>query len=75
MNKKALSPITAVFWFVGFLVVWIFFASEKLRYWGLQAVSLNNLTGIEAFLYSNVNLIVMFMVFIFMIVIMYVGGE
>lgn len=75
MNKKALSPITIVFWYLTFLVVWFMFAGEKIRYWGLYAVEYNSLTGLEAFAYTNLNIIVLLMSFLFMLVIMAVGTD
>ena len=75
MNKKALSPITIIFWFITFIVVWFMFAGERLRYWGLYAVQTHGLSGVEAFLLSNLNFVVLLMVSLFVLAIMYFGSD
>ena len=75
MNKKAISPITVIFWYFTGFFVWAMFAAEKIRYWGIRTVELNNLTGIEAFAYSNMNLILFFMSLIFIVAVIYWVSE
>jgi len=51
-----------------FLFVWIMFASKELGAWGQRAIVAGNLTGIEAFGFGNLNLIVGFAFIIFIVI-------
>jgi hypothetical protein len=72
-NKQGVSPITVIFWYLGFIVVWIFYAGKVIKYWALEAVATNALTGIEAFLLTNINVLVFFISLVFMIAILAVS--
>ena len=68
-NKKAQTGILTVIFIVGtFLVVWIMFAGKELARWGNNAVIMNNLTGIEALGFQNLNLLVFFALLLFIFV-------
>jgi len=60
MNKKGTGPFTIMFIVIIFVIVWAMFLGGWLASWGQQAIILNNLTGIEAFVYANLNLLVGF---------------
>ena len=75
MNKKAITPITLFFWYIGFLIVWVMFAGAIIREQGQIAIVNNHLTGIEAMLFSNINLIVFIMSIIFLFSAMYISNN
>lgn len=57
MNKKAQAgPIALIFFVLIFIVLWFTFLGEWLNTVGQLTISLNNLTGIEAFFFANLNL-------------------
>jgi len=59
MNKKAVGPISMIFTVLVFVIVWVFLAG-----WisdaGEEAASNSNLTGVEAFVYMNLNMVIFF---------------
>ena len=68
LNKKGQ---TIIYWFFGiivFVIVWVMFLSDHLAEIGLAGVIANNLTGVEAFVLSNMNLIIGF--FLLLLVLM-----
>jgi hypothetical protein len=67
-NKKGQTIITVIFMAIVFLFVWIMFAGKELGRWGQQAIIMGNLTGVEAFGFANLNLIVGFAFLIFIVV-------
>lgn len=67
INKKGMSPVTIVGWYIVFMIVWIFWGAEQLSYYGTKIVTENALIGIEAFLYSNLNFIVLIVSVIFLL--------
>jgi hypothetical protein len=56
--KKAQGPITVIFYVITFALLFALVFSSWLSYWGNQAVEANHLTGIEALIFSNLNIIV-----------------
>jgi len=67
-NKNGQTIITVIFLAIGFLFVWIMFAGKELGRWGQLAIEAGNLTGIEAFGFANLNLIIGFAFIIFIVV-------
>lgn len=68
-NKKGQTGILTIIFIVGvFLFVWIMFAGKELARWGNNAVVMNNLTGIEALGFQNLNLVVFFGLVLFIFV-------
>lgn len=67
MDKKGATQITVVFWVIAFVIIWFMFAGKFLNIGVGMAIENNNLTGIEAFLLSNLNLIIFFCVLIFIV--------
>ena len=66
MNKRAISKISIVFFSLVFIILWALFFGPQLSIWGSVAVANGGYTGIEALLYSNLNLLVgvIFIIFI-----------
>lgn len=75
MDKKAFTPITLVFMLIIFAIVFFMWGASFLGYWSLSAVSTNNLTGIEAFLLSNMLLWFILILVIAILSYMYIGGN
>lgn len=75
MNKKAVTPITLVFWVIMFAIVFFMFGAQFLGYWSLYAVSVNGLTGVEAFLLSNMLLWFIIILIIGILAYAYIGGN
>lgn len=75
MNKKGnFTPITLVFWIIIFGVVFFMFGAKFLGENSILAVEQNNLTGIEAFLLSNMVLWFILIVVISILAYVYIGG-
>lgn len=71
--KKAQTTITLIFWVIVFLIVFIMFGAQFMGYWSTQAVTSNNLTGIEAFLLNN--LLLWFILIVLVFIIAYAWGN
>ena len=67
MDKKGIGKINIIFFSLVFLILWALFFGEQVSYWGHLVVVNGSLTGIEAFLYDNINLILAVVFFIFII--------
>lgn len=59
MNKKGVGPIGAVFLFLVFLVIWFVWLGGWVNDVGTIMVTQNNLVGIEAFFFSNLNFMIL----------------
>jgi len=76
MNKRGeFGPIGAVILFGLFILNWFIWLGSWISYTGRQAVINNNLTGFEAFAYSNLNLIVLLGMILGMLGFMYLGSR
>jgi hypothetical protein len=75
MNKKGQSIITIFFWVVVFFIVFAMFFGKWINDVGKSAVVNNSLTGFEAFVLSNLNVVIIIGVLIFILVYVYVGGR
>ena len=71
MSKAQISPISIIFYYIGFLIVWVLFAAQIIREQGQQMIVAGSLTGIEAMLAANLNLIIFIASLIFLIAGMY----
>jgi len=60
MNNTAQTPITFIFTILTFIIGWVLFGAKFLSDAGQQYIAVNQATGLEAFFYGNLNLIVMF---------------
>ena len=59
-SKGQTSVLNVIFSLIGFFILWALWLGEWLSNAGTDLVINNNLTGIEAFLASNLNLWVFF---------------
>ena len=60
MNKKAQGgPIAFIFFVLVFLILWFVWIGKWLAEVGQTAITEASLTGIEAFVYGNLNLFVL----------------
>lgn len=53
-NKRGQTIVTVLFLLITGLLIWVLALAPQLSYWGAQAAS--QTTGLEAFLWSNLNL-------------------
>jgi hypothetical protein len=74
MNKKAGNPITLFFWVISAIIVYAFVAAPWLTYHSQRIIAENTLGGFEAFLWGNINVIVIGIAFIFMVAYAVVGN-
>jgi hypothetical protein len=74
-NKKGLGKISIIFFSLVFVILWALFFAAQLSFWGHQAVINGNLSGIEAFFYDNINLVVGVIFSIFILAVASFYGE
>ena len=75
MNKSAQAgPLAMIFLIFIFLINWALWLGEWLSVVGQNMVEVNHITGLEAFFYSNLNMIVLLGVIFGMMAFMYFGG-
>lgn len=59
MNKKAQTgPIGMIFLVILFLINWFIWLADFIKDVGQDAITKNNITGVEAFFFSNLNFII-----------------
>lgn len=75
MNRRAISKISVIFFSLVFLILWALFFANQLTTWGQVAIVNGNLSGIEAFFYGNLNLVVGVLFFIFILAFAIYGGD
>lgn len=73
-SKKAVGPIGAIMLFLVFIIIWFVFLGQWLGNIGRAIVSQNGLVGLEAFFFSNLNLLVMICLLLGMLAWTYFGG-
>ena len=73
MNKKADTVFTVIFYMILAGLVIFMFAGKWLADNSLKAVEINNLTGVEAFLLSNMPFIVVIIMMLGFLGWMYLG--
>lgn len=74
MNKKAEGPIGFIFFVILFLINWALWFGEFLTGIGQRAITENNLTGIEAFMWANLNMWVFLVMILGIMAYLYLGG-
>ena len=58
-NKQGQGGILGYFFVLGvFILIWALFLASFFNTFGQQAITANNLTGLEAFIWGNLNLFV-----------------
>jgi hypothetical protein len=75
LDKKGIGKISIMFYSLIFIILWALFFGEQVAYWGHLVVVNGGLSGIEAFLYNNVNLILAVVFFIFILAVGTTGGS
>ena len=61
MNRQAQTGVLTYFTSVlVFVIIWALWLGRHFSEWGANAVANNSLTGIEAFLFMNINLVIFF---------------
>lgn len=74
-KKAQFGILSIIFGVVVFLILWALFFAGWLNTWAEQMIIINNLTGIEAFLVSYINLWVGIGVIIGTFILAYFGGK
>ena len=74
-NKRGQTFITIIFLVIVFLIVWVMVMAEQISYWGHKVVVDYGLTGLEAFGFENINLMIFACLLLFLIVSAYFGGR
>lgn len=74
-KKAQFGILSIIFGVVVFLILWALFFAGWLNTWAEQMILINNLTGIEAFLVSYINLWVGIGVMIGTFILAYFGGK
>lgn len=73
-KKGQTGILSVILGLIIFFTLWGMFFAEWLSYWAQDMVTVNNLSGVEAFLISNINLWVFLGVCLGVIGVMYFGG-
>jgi len=73
MNKKGQSIYGLIVFLIFFIAVWAFWFGEFLQTWGANAIEQNAMTGIEAMLYANLNVVVFIALLIFIYISIKIG--
>jgi len=74
-DKKAIGPIGAIMLFAMFVIIWFIFLGGWVAQVGATAVAENGLTGVEAFFFENLNLVIMVFMVLGMLAWTYFGSE
>ena len=59
INKKASGPIGFIFLYMVFVILWFVWLGGYLAVVGQSVVNNNGMTGVEAFFFSNLNLVIL----------------
>lgn len=73
--RKGQSVISVIFWAFIFLVFWAMVFAPMISYWGHSAVVNGGLTGPEAFLADNLNLVIGFAFAVFIVAFAIIFGR
>lgn len=73
-DKRGIGPIGAIMLFMVFLVMWFIWLGGWVSDVGSTVVTENGLSGVEAFAFENLNLIIMIFMILGMMAWMYFGG-
>ena len=72
---EGVGPIGAIFFFIVFIVIWFVWLSGWVSTVGNDVVTSNNLSGIEAFFFSNLNFNIFICMVLGMLGFMYFVGS
>jgi hypothetical protein len=74
-NKQAITPLTVICWYIVGFIAYVFVFAKMLNQVGFDAVNSGAVVGLEAFMYSNLNMFVFLFSLISLFGMMYyVGG-
>lgn len=73
-NKGQYGPVGAIILFIFFIINWFVWLGGWVGEIGLSVVTNNNLSGIEAFFFSNLNFFVMIGIILGMLGFMYLSS-
>lgn len=73
-NKKGVGMVGMIFLFLFFVIIWFAWLSQWINTAGQYMIETNDLGGIEAFFYANLNLWVLIAVILGLIGFMYFGA-
>lgn len=75
MNRKGQAgPLAMILMFILFVILWALWLGSFIQEWGARMVADNGLSGVEAFLVSNLNLWIFFGLIISIAWATYSGG-
>ena len=74
INKRG-QIIGFFFLIIIFIAIWAFWLGAWLQEYGSRAISINSLTGLEAFFMANLNLFLFFAILISIFLYLYLGGS
>lgn len=74
-DKRGQSQITIFFWLLTFYILFFLFLGGWLNTWGHNTVTLNSLTGFEAFFFDNIVMVPILVSIIFVLAYSYIGGS
>lgn len=74
-SKKAVGPIGAIMLFMFFIIIWFIWLGGWVAYVGHDVVVSNNLVGVEAFFFDNLNFVIMIVIILAMIGWQYFGAQ
>lgn len=74
-KKGEVGPIGAIFLFLVFIVIWLIWLASWIGEVGATVVTENSLTGVEAFFFSNLNLMIFICLVLGMLGFLYFMGD
>lgn len=74
-KKGQVGVIGAIFLFIVFIVMWFIWLGKWISDVGRIAVTTNNLVGVEAFFFNNLNFVVFICLILGMLGWLYFGGN
>jgi len=76
MNKAGqVGIIGIIFLLLVFLILWAVWLGGWIAETGQNIIAINNLTGVEAFFYANLNLVILFALILGTMAYFYFGGR
>jgi len=76
MNKKGQFAIIGYFLILlVFIVIWVSGLSGLIQFWGSNYVLTQNVTGFEAFFYTNLNFLIGGVMMLSLLAVAYFGGS
>jgi hypothetical protein len=73
-NRRGISPVSIIFISLVFIIVWSMALANIVGEQAQLAITNGGLTGVEAFILANINLVIMFLFLTFMVAIGFATG-